>query len=95
MKLTQKEKEQILNCLSYMSHQQWMIYAQNMCKEVDEKTREEWKKHFRSYEKLDNNFIEEHRFFAERTLKLIEPIILKKSVNHPKYIQIENSQYLQ
>ena len=71
-KLSKEEKDNILESLADLEHQQWEQFAKSKVDEVSPETAARWKKLFIPYDDLPEEEKAKDRPFARKTMKVLE-----------------------
>lgn len=74
MKLNEEFKKELLEELSSLEHEQWILWAKNILEyeNISKERRTRWEKYFVPYGDLEENVKNLDRVFARKSLKLLE-----------------------
>ena len=77
MKLTEKQKNELLEKLSQLEHEQWMKWAKHILENenISEETRKKWEEDFIPYSELPENIKKLDRPFAQKSLEIFEDFL--------------------
>ena len=80
MKLSNKEKMELLEKLSALEHEQWMSWAKHILEneKISEETKKRWKADFLPYQNLSEEVKQQDRPFAQKSLELFEKFLEDK-----------------
>lgn len=79
--MTEEDKKILLEKLSILEHEQWMIWAKHVLEteHISDRTKERWQKDFVAFADLTEPLRDKDRVFAKKSLEVFEEYLNTKN----------------
>lgn len=80
--MNSNDKKYLLEKLSELEHEQWLIWAKNILEteNISDETKQRWQKYFVPYKDLQEDIKTKDRIFAQKSLEIFDEYLNNKMI---------------